>query len=405
MRWFRQKVTEEKSDNSAVTLAAPSAWLLELFGSTSTLSGASVTPESALRVPAVRAAVEAISTTCGTLPVKLYERQGNAKDVARDHPAHRLAHDDANPFTTAARFRQQLTADALLHGNGFAFVNRVGGFPRELLRLDPRAVSVEINVATGEPVYVLQAANGRTRYTFRDFLHLPCPLSTDGFTGLSPIVTAREAVALALVLEEHAARLFGNGARPSGILKTPARLTAEAAARIRDSWNTAHAGANTGKTAVLEEGMTFETIALNAVDTQFEQMRRFQLEEISRAFRVAPVFLSEFGRATWSNSEEMARQFLSFTMLPWLREWEGALRRALLSPDERDTYSVEFVVDDLLRADTATRANAYSQFRAMGVMTANEVRARENLPSLAGGDALANPFTSTPNGAPANDRA
>ena len=88
-------------------------------------------------------------------------------------------------------------------------------------------------------------------------------------------------------------------------------------------------------------------------------------------------------------------QFLQFTLLPWLRTWEAAYRRILLNPDERATLSIEFIVDDLLRADTATRANSYGQFRSMGAMTANEVRKRENLPALPGGDKLENPYTTT----------
>jgi HK97 family phage portal protein len=401
---FRSRV-EPKASDPAPTLAAPSNWFLDMFGATPTLSGASVTPESALRVPAVRAAVEAISTTAGTLPVKLYCRNGSAKEVDTTHPAYRLVHGDASPWCTASKLRTQLTIDALLHGNGFAFVVRVAGQPRELMRLDPRTVGVEIDATTGEPWYVVGGKTGR-RYGWRDILHVPCPLSLDGASGLPPVRSGREAIALALVLEEHAARLFGNGARPSGILKAPGRLTAEVAERIKASWNAAHSGPNSGRTAVLEEGMSFETIALSAVDAQFAEMRSFQISEIARVFRVSPVFLMEYGRATWSNSEEMARQFLQFTMLPWLREWEGAYRRVLLSDEERRTYTIEFVVDDLLRADTATRANAYSQFRAMGVMTANEVRARENLPPIEGGDVLANPFTTTnPTGAPANDAA
>jgi HK97 family phage portal protein len=106
-------------------------------------------------------------------------------------------------------------------------------------------------------------------------------------------------------------------------------------------------------------------------------------------------FLGDLGRATWANSEQMNAQFLQFTLLPWLRTWEAAYRRVLLSPDERGEYSIEFVVDDLLRADTATRAAAYASFRSMGAMTANEIRTRENLPAMTGGDVLQNPFTTT----------
>jgi phage portal protein BeeE len=89
-------------------------------------------------------------------------------------------------------------------------------------------------------------------------------------------------------------------------------------------------------------------------------------------------------------------------LLPWLRSWTDAYARTLLSREERATHSFEFIVDDLLRADTAARAEAYSKFRSAGVMTANDVRRLENMPPLADGDVLQNPFT-TSGRAPAND--
>lgn len=383
-------------EQKSASIASPDQWLLDIFGAQPALSGASVTPESALRVPAVKAAIGLISETIGTLPAKAYRRTEGGKEVDRQHPAHILAHDWANPWTAASALREQLTRDAMLHGHGYAWANRVGGRPVELIRIEPALVTVEINQQTSEPAYIVREPNGTRRIGFRDMLHISA-----GPDGVAPIVHAREAIALALVLEQHAARLFGRGARPSGILKFPGRLTPEAAQRIREAWNRAHGGNQSGGTAVLEEGASFEGITLNAVDAQFAEMRAFQIVEIARAFRVSPVLIGDLGRATWSNSEELGRQFVSFTLLPWLDRWKAAYERVLLTPEERGAWAIEFTVDDLLRADTATRATAYSQFRAMGAMTANEIRALENLPPIAGGDTLENPFTST--GANADD--
>lgn len=371
------------------TIATPDQWIEELFGARLAISGASITPQSAMTVPAVKAAVELIATTVGSLPCKVYSKQGG-KQPDPEHPSYGLVHDDANAWTSASKLREQLTADALLHDNGgFAWANRVNGQVVELIRLDPSLVTIESDSATSEPSYVVREATSARRYSYTDIIHIEAP------GGVAPIKHAREAIALALVLEQHTARLFGRGARPSGVLTVPGKLSADAAARIKASWQRAHGGSNTGGVAVLEEGTSFGTISLNAVDSQFEAMRRFQIEEISRAFRVAPIFLSEYGRATWSNGETMGQQFLSFTLLPWLRTWEAAYRRVLLNQADRAAFSIEFVVDDLLRADTATRAEAYAKFRAMGALTANEVRARENLPPIAGGDTLDNPYTST----------
>jgi HK97 family phage portal protein len=348
-----------------------------------------------MRVPAVAAAVQLISSTVGTLPAKVFVRSDDGTKVGDfDHPAFQLVHTDANDWTSAAQLRSQLTIDALLHGNGYAFANRVNGRVVEFIRLAPETITILADSATGEPLYRVSSTEGQKIYALREILHIPA-LLVDGLCGVSPVHLAREAIGLALTLEQHAARLFGRGGRPSGVLKFPNKLGSETAQRISQSWHTAHAGDASGKTAVLEEGGDFVPLTFNSVDLQFLELRKWQINEIARAFRVAPTLLMELDRATWSNSEELGRQFLQFSILPWLRTWESSYRRVLLNPDERRTHSIEFIVDDLLRADTATRAEAYARFRSMGVMTANEVRELENLPARADGDKLENPFTTT----------
>lgn len=372
-------------------IAAPEPWLFDLFTGGASVSGVAVTPATAMRVPAVKAAVELISSTVGTLPAKVFiSNDKGGKDADPDHPAYTLVHDDANEWTSAGKLREQLTMDALTHDTGgFAYVNRVNGKPVEFIRLVPGTVTVEIDALTGEPRYKVGEGKGQRVYSFRDILHIQAP------GGIAPIHHAREAIGLALTLEQHAARLFGKGARPSGLLKFPNKLGPEVATRISQSWHAAHAGENTGRTAVLEEGGEFQALSFSSVDAQFAEMRTFQIVEIARAFRVPPSMIFEMSRATWSNSEEMNRHFLQFTLLPWLKAWEAGYRRVLLPAEERDGVTIEFITDALLSATTAQRAEAYSKFRSAGIMTANEVRALENLPALPDGNSLASPFTTT----------
>lgn len=123
---------------STTSLASPDAFTLEIFGHRLTVSSQDVNPASAMSVPAVKAAVELISTTVGTLPAKIFERGAEGgKTVASAHPAYALVHDDVNDWTSAGQLRTQLTADALLHGNGFAYAVRVGGRVRELILVNP----------------------------------------------------------------------------------------------------------------------------------------------------------------------------------------------------------------------------------------------------------------------------
>lgn len=376
------------------TLSNPDAWLFDVFGATPVESGATVTPRNAMRCTAVRCAVQAIAEAIGQLPVHTYRRgSSGARERAPDHPAHTLLHDEANDWTPAADFREQLTRDALLWGNGYAFINRVDGKPVELVRLNPETATVEPHSTTGEPVYrIADGRNARRAIHREDVLHIRAP-SLDGLTGESPVRQAREAIGLAIVMETHAARLFGNGARPSGLITFPNNLTPDAAGRAKAAWKSAHGGSNSGGTAVLDNGASWKPLALTSTDAQFLELRKFAIEEIARAFRVPPVFLMDYGRATWSNSEEMGRQFVTFTLLRWLKAWEGEIRLKLIAPEERGTYYAEFLIDDLLRADIGQRMEAYSKAISARVLNPNEARAMENRPPYAGGERFENPNT------------
>ena len=134
---------------------------------------------------------------------------------------------------------------------------------------------------------------------------------------------------------------------------------------------------------------------MTLTDTQFSQNRLEQIREIARAFNVPPALLYELSRGTWSNFEQSHRDFLTGTLRPWIARWQAAYTRVLLAPEERASYFIEATPDDLLSVEFAARATAYSQYRAMGAMTANEVRAGLNLPPQADGNELTNPFTTT----------
>lgn len=383
---IKTALTRNSPDQKALTLTDPLAW--ELFGASPTGTGIHVSAHSALKVPAVACAVALIAETIGTLPAKLYSRDD--KSAVTDHPAYRLIHDEANPWTSAQDLREQLTTDALTTGHGCALVTRgSAGQPLELHRLDPSAVQIE-QEPDGEPFYTVRYESGRVRHPFTDILHI------SAFGGVSPITLGREAIALSLAYEQHIATLFANGARPSGIIKTEKALDAESKRKLAASWFSTHGGRASGGTALLDEGMSYQPLSMTLADTQFADNRLEQIREIARVFRIPPTMLFELTRGTWSNTEQMNRQFYSLTLAPWLSSWSWAYSRALLTPEERAGAYVEFVTDDLLSTDHATRATAYSQFRAMGALTANEVRAGLNLPPHPDGEGLANPFTTSP---------
>lgn len=374
------------SEKKAASLTSPEA--LALFGVPSTITGLQIGPGTAMRVPAVACAVGLIAETVGTLPVKLFAREG--RGAMTEHPAYHLAHDEATEWVSAEAFRTQITADALLTGNGYAWVNRSSdGTPMEMHRLAPGTVMMDQPDTIQPPTYRVQHTSGQGVYDFRDILHV------SALGGVSPVTLCREAIGLAAAYEGYVAKLFANGARPSGIVRTPKTMTAEAKKNFMAQWYAQLSASREGGVAVLDEGAEYDALTMTLTDSQFAENRLEQINEIARAFRVPPTMLFELSRGTWSNTEEMSRQFLQVTLKPWLAQWAAAYSRCLLTLDERREAYFEFITDDLLTTTHAEQAEAFAKYRSMGVMTGNEVRAARNMQPLPDGDTLTNPYTTT----------
>jgi HK97 family phage portal protein len=399
---FLTKAQPAPVEQKALTIADwPAAFLLPPVA-----GNIVVTPLTAMSVPAVACAVGLLSDLCGTLPAAIYTRGGDdARTTNPTDPTNRLVSAWANDWTTAASLRTQMTADALLYDRGgFALANRAAdGRVVEFNYLPPSMVTPKLDVGTMEPSFDVAFLDGGIRtYSYRDILHIRAPIGlgpwANGPIGIAPITLARNAIALAQVLEQHGNQLFANGAFPGGLLKElpdPGAASVEgqkAKQNFLTAFMNTHGGAaNGGKPLLLPRGLDWQKTALSSVDAQFLEARRYQVEEIARAFRVPPTMLMDLERGTWSNTEQMQRQFLQFCLAPWLDSWKGAYERVLLDPAERATSYVDFDTDKLLDADFFQRFQAYSLAISSRVLSPNEVRARENMAPFAGGDEHANP--------------
>ncbi|TKA98551.1 phage portal protein [Cereibacter changlensis] len=366
------------------SLASPSDELAEIFGIQPTLSGVKVSAVEALKVGAVASAIRIISEAAAALDVKVVEigDDGTETDVP-NHPALALLRDQANDWTCGFDFLRDLVIDALtVDVGGLAWVNRVGGKPMEIIHYRRGVMAVEFDQATGEPRYTLDSRP----VSPEDVIHLRAPF------GRCPLTLAREAIAVAIVMERHAARLFGRGARPSGVLKFPKGMGEESVKKARAGWRMTHEGEDTGgRTAILYDGAEFQALTLASTDAQFLENRKFQILEIARAFRVPPSMLFELDRATWSNTEQMGREFLIYCLEPWLKSLEGALRRALIPAEDRARLAIRFDRDDLTRADLQTRSATINSLIASRVINPNEGRAWLGLQPREGGEEFLNP--------------
>lgn len=346
-----------------------------------------VNDKTAQGVSAVYACVQAIAETTASLPLILFKRNGDDRERASDHPLYRVLHDQANPEQTALEFREYMQAAVLLRGNAFARIVRGwDGQVRELWPLSPDRVSV---LRVGDKLaYDYTDTKGIVhRLLAHEVLHLRHRLGDDGVLGISPIAAARGVVELAIAEGQHGVNTFTNGAKMLGVLKFPGKLKPEQRTAIRESWASQHAGgSNAGRTAVLEEGVDFQALSMTLEDAEWIAARQFSVEEVARLFRVPPTVIGDLRNGNYSNSVEMARQFVTQTLRRHLVAWEQGIAAKCLTDAGRRMYFAEHQVEGLLRGDATNRAAFYSSGISDGWMLKSEARKLENLPAIEGLD-------------------
>ncbi|HET8684985.1 MAG TPA: phage portal protein [Micromonosporaceae bacterium] len=371
---------------SSSGIATPEKWVEEWFkGGSATASGVFVSEETALHYSPFFAGVNAISSDIGKLPLPLYERlEPKGKRRAREHPLYRVLHDEPNPLMPPIALRRTAQGHALTWGTGYINVVRNGaGDVTELWPLRPDRIKPDIK-RTGpgrmSVTYLYQDdVNGiRTRLFLDEVLPIG-GLGYDGIRGYSVVGFARQSIGLGLATEMFGAALFGNGARPGGVLKHPKRLSGDAHKRLQADWENGHRGLDRAqRVAILEEGVEWQSIGIPPEDAQFLETRRFGVEEMCRWLRIPPHKIQHLERSTNNNIEHQGLEYVADTLLGWLVTWDQSIHQRLLTALEKDRYFAEHVVDGLLRADLKTRYEAYAIARNWGWMSADDINEIEN---------------------------
>lgn len=386
----RQLATVEQRqnpENPSTPLSAPAAWLVDWATQGKTAAGARVNEQTALQLSAFYCGVRVLTDAVAQTPLILYRRRpGGGKDRATDHPAFDVLHTRANPLMSAFTFRETMQGHVVVWGNAFAEIQEAGdGTVEALWPLLPDRTHVE--VVEGEK-FVITTLPGGQQVPLRaaQVLHVPGP-GFDGITGRSLVFLARQSLGLTKATEQFGATFFGSGTKLSGILQHPGALTEASRENLRRSWNEMHEGLSSAhRIAILEEGLKWEQIGVPPDDAQFLQTRKLQITEIARWLKIPPHKIMDLEKATFSNIEAQNIQFLTDSMLPWFVRWEQDLSWALLNATERKTLFVEFLVEGLLRGDSAARGEFYTKMFALGAFSPNQILEKENENPVEGGD-------------------
>ena len=347
-------------------------------------SGAYVDAKAAEGMAAVFGCVQALSESTACLPLHVYQRkEDGTRERADDHPLARVLR-QPNPNQSGLAFREAMTASVLLQGNAFA--RKEYNSNGDLIGLHPiatRDVTV-LRLQSGRYAYDYTDADGRRlRLLDDEVLHLADRTDAGSIIGKSRITIARDTLGLGLSLREHGAATFKNGARLSGVLKTPHILDDTTAGRIGTSWQSQFGGtANVGKTAILEHGLEYQQVSMSMEDAQFIAAQQFTVEEVCRLYRVPPTMIGDLRFGSYQNTAELGSQFVRYSLARWIGMWEAEIARQLLTPAGRRRYIAEHSVEGLLRGNPEARADFYGKAIKDGWMTTEEVRRLENLPPL-----------------------
>ncbi len=347
-----------------------------------------ITPEVSLTVSAVLAAFTILAEDLSSLPLILYQRVGRIKTRAYASSYYRLLHDQPNPEHSSMVFRELKMGHLLGWGNfyGQLIWDRFGDI-REIWPLRPdRMVVARVD---GQRLYTYFSIDGQPRTFLPDeILHVPA-FGFDGLVGYSRISLARNAIGLSISAEKFGSKFFANGANPGIVIKVPETLSDLAYDHLKESWEESHRGVdNSHKAAILEEGASIDKIGVPPDDAQFLETRKFQVSEIARIFRVPPHMIGDVEKSTsWGTGIDSQEQgYVNHTLRPWATRIEEALRLQVLPEAMQENYYYEHLMDALLRGDIATRYEAYVKAINNGMLSHNEVRAKENANPYKGGD-------------------
>jgi HK97 family phage portal protein len=359
-----------------------------------------VTESNALTISAVWAAVRVLSSAISVLPLHVM-RGGEGRSTPRqrvfDSPSAKIAHRPC-PEMGKAVFWELMMHHVLLSGNAYAEIERNQlGEPIALWPLPPYATRPQRNRDTREIEYVSRAVvnDARVQATIpaKNIFHLK-GMGFDGLIGYSPIAMAARSLGITTGLESAQSSILDAGLKPGGWIEYPGSLQDFQASNLEEAVKKKSGVTNFGKALLMWGGSKFHPLEINLSDAQALESREFQVEEVARWFGLPPHKLQHLKRSTFNNIEHQSQEFVTDSLLTWLEKIADEFADKIVS--EPDGEYVNHILEKLLRGDINTRYTAYGMGRQWGFLSPNEIREREDLPPMPGGDVFHVPVNMAP---------
>lgn len=359
--WKREKRTVSEDDNTG---------LLDLFLAAGLLEG-DMTRQKALNIPTLAGCVELISSLVASIPIKLYkEENGKVKEVKEDIRL-KLLNEETGDTLTAFQMKKALVIDYLLMGNGYIYINKERNMIKSLHYVKESEVSV---ITATDPIFknyniMVQGVTYRP-YNFVKLLRH----SDDGSTGYGIIEENPLLLSVTYNSLKYENIISKTGGNKKGFLQAENTLTKEVIENLKAQWRQMYSD-NTENCIVLNKGLSFKESQATPAETQMNENKITNGNEICKVFNVPPSIITGDGKANEGDFDKMFKM----AILPILNNLISSINRDLLLEKEKESFYFGVDTNELLKGDIEKRFRAYEIAIKNKIMGVNEVRYKEDL--------------------------
>lgn len=385
MNWFWKK---ENRDNSHPHKDIPTDACTEVQTGLGLLQKILNTKEyGAMHQSPFFAAVNLISSSIGQMHWEVKSKVD--EDIPDNFYVDNLFKD---ALLTQFTMTKNMIKDVLLHGNGFAYINRdQRGMPVSLTYLPFGDVTIMYNPINRTLFYQVPRL-GKSLVEPINIIHINMH-SEDGIHGKSILTFAGNTIKLSGNAEKAATDFFASGMSVNGVLSTDVpRLTKDQRQVIAEAWLNSQVGRGSG-IAVLENGMKYQPVSSNSKDGQLLETRVFNIQEVARWFNISPVLLGDLTKTSYNNLEQAQLQLVTNTLAPFVQCLEQELNRKLILPNDQTKYYIDIVEEDIIKQDKQSQVNYLSTLVNTGIISRNEARKQLGFGPIEGGDELTVSYT------------
>lgn len=331
------------------------------------LSGETITREKAMTIPAVSGAVDYISNTIASMPVKLYKYK-NGKVEEMDDIRPRLLNGDTGDTLDGFQLKKAMVSDYLMGKGGYTFIDRDRNDVTALRYVEEKYIQVLKNT---DPVYKQYVITVNAQnYKPWEFIKL-LRNTTDGASGVGLTVEVSKALETAYQTMLYQLSLVKSGGSKKGFLKSQRKLGQDEINVLKSAWSRMYSD-NSENVVVLNNGLEFQEASSSSTEMQLDQNKNTLTNEINNLFHISDDFEKTFKEAIY----------------PIVKAFETALNRDLLLEKEKKNYYFEFDVKEVVKASLRDRYDAYKLAKDTGFMTLNEIRRAENMEYIEGMDVI-----------------